>query len=711
MTARLCPRSIALIAGAAIALHAHAQPAYTVVRLGLTGPEYTGIGDYQSSTPTTVTADGFILGYSNRYRQINTDNGRTPWLWNGAACIPLGLTGPDYVGPYGYQSSDVRSLTSSGQAAGVTQVSAASSSTSWHDAWVWRNGIAIRIGLVGTGYQRPDGGRRSWPYAQTQTELIVGTSARFSSAGAPLGQHIWLWDGQRSIRVGLVGEEYTGANGYEYDLDPLLNEAGVVAGRTQAYASDGSAIGWDAWFFRNGSIQRIGLLGPPWTDPATGARSNQPIQLTDSAAVIGIADRFASGQSNGQNAWIWRADTGTQRIGLFDAEHIGADGFQSHWAYGARADQVIGVSTRIGDGALEIGQDVWVWDGASTTSIALVGDVYRSPDGWQYSDIKASNARGDVVGYSYRYGAFAGYPDGAPLGADAWLWNGSRTIRLGLTGGEYTLPTGEQGSSPQMINASGQVVGSSARMHPSGFNLGNDVWLWDGEQLRPIILDDPVHTNEYGQRWSIPTHLSEHGIVAGYAARWRNNVNPNNEIDAWYYDPRTGTTHLVQGTPRASDNYAKSVPTLLTDDGTLYGTYIFFDSFNAAGDTHAFAFRPDRGFTDLGSLVTGGLASADWSRLEKPLIAGGPGILTGTGILQNQALGNSVFALIPSTACYANCDGSTGAPVLTSADLSCFLMRFGSGDPYDNCDGSTTSPVLSAADFVCFLNRFRAGCP
>ena len=31
---------------------------------------------------------------------------------------------------------------------------------------------------------------------------------------------------------------------------------------------------------------------------------------------------------------------------------------------------------------------------------------------------------------------------------------------------------------------------------------------------------------------------------------------------------------------------------------------------------------------------------------------------------------------------------------------------------YANCDGSTGIPLLSAGDFVCFLNTFRAsGCP
>jgi hypothetical protein len=61
--------------------------------------------------------------------------------------------------------------------------------------------------------------------------------------------------------------------------------------------------------------------------------------------------------------------------------------------------------------------------------------------------------------------------------------------------------------------------------------------------------------------------------------------------------------------------------------------------------------------------------------------------------------------------CYANCDGSTIAPVLNVGDFTCFLQRFAAGDSYANCDQSTTAPVLNVGDFTCFLQRFAAGCP
>jgi hypothetical protein len=61
--------------------------------------------------------------------------------------------------------------------------------------------------------------------------------------------------------------------------------------------------------------------------------------------------------------------------------------------------------------------------------------------------------------------------------------------------------------------------------------------------------------------------------------------------------------------------------------------------------------------------------------------------------------------------CYANCDGSTTAPVLNVQDFTCFLQRYAAGEAYANCDGSTTAPVLNVQDFTCFLQQYAAGCP
>jgi hypothetical protein len=70
--------------------------------------------------------------------------------------------------------------------------------------------------------------------------------------------------------------------------------------------------------------------------------------------------------------------------------------------------------------------------------------------------------------------------------------------------------------------------------------------------------------------------------------------------------------------------------------------------------------------------------------------------------------------------CYANCDGSTTAPVLNVEDFSCFINEFAAAQllpheqqltHYANCDESTTAPVLNVEDFTCFINAFAQGCP
>jgi hypothetical protein len=65
----------------------------------------------------------------------------------------------------------------------------------------------------------------------------------------------------------------------------------------------------------------------------------------------------------------------------------------------------------------------------------------------------------------------------------------------------------------------------------------------------------------------------------------------------------------------------------------------------------------------------------------------------------------------PPVTCYANCDGSTQAPVLNVADFTCFLSKYAAGAAYANCDGSTQAPVHNVADFTCFLTKYAAGCP
>jgi hypothetical protein len=88
--------------------------------------------------------------------------------------------------------------------------------------------------------------------------------------------------------------------------------------------------------------------------------------------------------------------------------------------------------------------------------------------------------------------------------------------------------------------------------------------------------------------------------------------------------------------------------------------------------------------------------------------------LIAAGYYLNSTTGNyDYFAarFASSGACYANCDGSSAAPILNVNDFTCFLNRFAAADAYANCDASSIAPVLNVNDFTCFLNKFAAGCP
>lgn len=61
--------------------------------------------------------------------------------------------------------------------------------------------------------------------------------------------------------------------------------------------------------------------------------------------------------------------------------------------------------------------------------------------------------------------------------------------------------------------------------------------------------------------------------------------------------------------------------------------------------------------------------------------------------------------------CYANCDGSGAAPVLTANDFQCFLNAYASGSASADCDHSGGNPALTPNDFLCFVNQYAAGCP
>jgi hypothetical protein len=113
--------------------------------------------------------------------------------------------------------------------------------------------------------------------------------------------------------------------------------------------------------------------------------------------------------------------------------------------------------------------------------------------------------------------------------------------------------------------------------------------------------------------------------------------------------------------------------------------------------------------TDSGDLWT--ISSTSGMLLKVDRFSGQATVIGPTNGVFGGRYGMSAVLTPRPSPCYANCDGSTVAPILNANDFQCFLNAFAAGSAYANCDGSVNPPVLNANDFQCFLNAFAAGCP
>jgi hypothetical protein len=87
----------------------------------------------------------------------------------------------------------------------------------------------------------------------------------------------------------------------------------------------------------------------------------------------------------------------------------------------------------------------------------------------------------------------------------------------------------------------------------------------------------------------------------------------------------------------------------------------------------------------------------------------------GGAFLMMDAMEMALFS--SGSPCYADCDERES---LNVDDFTCFINAFAAAsalpheqqvDHYANCDGSTAAPVLNVNDFICFINAYAQGCP
>ena len=611
----------------------------TTTQIGLTGGVYTGSGGFQFSDPELQNAAGHIAGYSTRYTGVSTSNGQDAWAWNGTSTVQLGLTGGPYTGSAGRQRSLAQMQNAAGQVTGYSERYTGISTNNGQDAWVWNGTTTTQIGLTGSGYTSNAGKQFSEPVLQDTSGRIVGYSNRYTGLGSYNGRDSWVWNGTATTQIGLTGAANIGSAGYRESFSESQSDGGQVVGYSNRYSGVSTDNGRDTWVWNGTTTTNIGLTGGANTGSAGYQYSAASFQNA-AGQVVGYSNRYTGVSTKiGEDVWVWNGTT-TAQIGLTGGVYSTSGGRQSsHAGFQNAAGQVVGGSARyLGETAVN-GNDTWVWNGTTSVQIGLTGGANTGSGAYQRSNALFQNEAGQVAGYSERYTGL-----NTDNGRDAWAWNGTTTTQIGLTGGDNTASTGYQYSLPEIQNTAGQIVGHSARYIGTSTYNGNDAWVWNGTITTRIGLAGGINTGSAGYQYSSLLFQNFAGQVAGYSQRFAG-VNTQIGQDAWYFDPNTLLSSAIIGSVRTSDNYAFSVPTILTEGGFLLGYYSFFNGGMDPAVDRAFVFRPDLGFTDLGDLVTGGLTASGWSTLQRPQFADALNTIVGYGYVNGQTTGQSVFVM------------------------------------------------------------------
>jgi hypothetical protein len=554
-----------------------------------------------SSTLQFVNTSGEVAGSSSRYATsayITSPIGQDVWLFDGTSVIQLGLLGGVYAGTN--QQSNLVGLNNLGQATGYSY--RVSNSAQGTDAWFYNGMTTQQIGLTGAGYEGPGNGsgpddifEDSQPILLNNSGDVAGISWRLDSKDDSLGQDTWYFNGTTTQQIGFYGTGYqyttSGGGVYAQSEPQLINDLGEVAGISTRYDSAGNQIPGPAWLFNGNSTLPLGLTGPGYQYNYTGPGGG----VASSSAVVAMNN----------------------------------------------AGDVLGNSTRYSSTGTNLGNDIWLFDGTSTQQIGLIGGQYQyvntSGGTVENGTAIAMNKSGEVIGRSIVYSGTE------QAGSDAWIYNGSTTQKIGLTGAAYVNQiSGGISNSPYLINTAGAAVGSTARL--SAIAGGTDTWFFNGTSTQEIGLTGGIYqyTSQGAVfRTSSLVALSDTNDVVGTSDRYSAGGG-NLGQDAWFFDPNSDTTYPLDFSV-SSSGYAMTDPEVLTSSGVVLGYYDLYNGSTNIGD-RAFWWSETAGFHDLGTLVNGGLSVAGWSDLANAMFSvgqassGSSTYIVGSGVFLNNGM-------------------------------------------------------------------------
>lgn len=605
-----------------------AAPTYSITQLGFTDAEHTRSNGSRSSVAFGPTESGYVRGGSSRYNGGNVDLGFSSWVYDGTNTTLIGLEGLEYTRSDGLQNVVNSQMNEAGQVRGFSTRYNGTNLNLGSSAWIYDGASTVHLGFTGSEYTAGNGTKVSTALDMNEAGQVIGFSSRYNGGNTSFGSSAWLYDGLTTVEIGYTDGDHLRGDGLRTSNPVALNEAGEVSGWSDRYVGGG---GRSAWLHDSGTTTIIGLTDADHTR-SDGFRFSQGGRVNEAGQVAGYSNRYIGGSTLNsqldQSAWLYDGAT-TINIGLTGGGFVGTDGNRFSDADGINeAGQVIGFSYRYSGNSRE-GGSAWLYDGATTIPIGLVGGVHPGSTAQELTE------SGKVRGTSGR--RTGGSLFGSYLGTSAWVYDGVNTIQLGFTGAQHTNGTDFKVSETTAMNEAGDVIGYSNRYTAGG---GKDSWLYDGTTTRNVALVGGEYANGSGFQNSEAQQINEAGQVIGFSLR------ANGGQDAWLYDPTLDDTFRLRLSER-SDGFASSTATYLGEDGLVLGTYTLFDGLDNSLGTRAFYFTLEDGLHDLGALVDGGLAANGWQWLASAVRENGLGQIVGSGRPSSQSTAAMAFLLTP----------------------------------------------------------------
>lgn len=325
--------------------------------------------------------------------------------------------------------------------------------------------------------------------------LLTLSSSQAAGQSPPVGGYDLQTIGLTGPTYDYVGPAPIGGIG-RWGTALSMNLSGQVAGHSARYVSVGAIdLGSDAWVFDGSATHMISLTGQGY-EYATGGqtyRASGSLHINASGSVLGSSARFASnGSSAGVDLWL-RTGGATNLVGLTGAGYeftsAGTISRSSQISHINPAGTYAGYSQRFSSSGLSLGRDAWMFNGSVTQLVGLTGGTYEwgAPGSRRRNgDVVQVNPTGQSIGLSERFTSSS-----ASLGFDAWFFDGSTTQVIGLNGVDYSH-TSSSGttrlSTPSAMNSIGQSVGTNRRYSVTGGSLGSDSWFFDGSTSQMIGL-------------------------------------------------------------------------------------------------------------------------------------------------------------------------------------------------------------------------------